>query len=386
MSQPPREDTRRRDFILLPLIALLATAILGVSAELIARTRFYELPVGMAACLDGGDPAKGVRGRPNTVCHEKSLESDNIEYRLDSRGYRSDTDLPRKQSDVYRIVLIGSSVAMGERTPLNTTPAALLAPRLSNLTDRKVEVYNEGMAWGFARNASLRFRDAIEVQPDLILWVVTPLDIARSEETLAREVETPLPASGIQHLKTSILQYIRSHGGDIVIGQVLRHYLYELQSEDQFVHAALQSASPDDESGFLRIEQGPVWQKHWADFAGHAHDMFAQARAGGISLAVAFVPNRLQAAVISRGEWPAGFDPYSIDRNLQKLVQADGGTFIELLPHYAAVPGSEHFYLPIDGHPTSDGYAFLSEALARQLTGGPIPALAAARPGATHGP
>jgi hypothetical protein len=375
MSHPPPEDSRRRDFLFMPLIGLLTIAVICVSAELIARTRFYESPIGLGPCLDDSDAAKGVRGRPNTVCREKSLESDSIEYRLDSRGYRSAMELRPKQSDVYRIVLIGSSVAMGELAQLNDSPAALLAPRLSALTGRKIEVYNQGMAWGFARNANLRFQDAIEAQPDLILWVVTPLDIARSEETLARDTNTPLPPKGIQYLKNTILQYIRGHGGDIVIGQVLRHYLYEFQSADQFVRATLQGKSPDDESGFLLLVQGPAWQKHWVDFAGHAQDMIARARAAGIPMAIAFAPNRVQAAMISAGEWPKGYDPYGMNRGVQRLVEADGGTFIGLLPHYRAVPGSEHFYLPLDGHPTTAGYAFLAEAIARQLTGGAIPAL-----------
>jgi hypothetical protein len=377
MSLSPPEDSSRRDFLLMPLIGLLTIAVICVSAELIARRYFYESATGLGTCLDDSDPSKGVRGRPNTVCREKGMESDDVEYRLDSRGYRSASELGPKESDVFRIVLIGSSVAMGERVRLDDSPAVLLAPRLSALTGRKIEVYNQGMAWGFARNANLRFQDAIEAQPDLILWVVTPLDIARSEVTLARDGNTPPPAEGISYLKNAILQYIRRHGGDIVIGQVLRHYLYEFQSEDQFVRAALQGQSPDDESGFLLVAQGPAWKKHWVDFQGHARDMITRARAAGIPMAVAFAPNRVQAAMISAGEWPAGYDPYGVDSGLRRLIEADGGTFVELLPSYRAVPGAEHFYLPLDGHPTAAGYAFMAEAIARQLTSGVIPALSA---------
>ena len=377
MNQPLPGASRRRDFFVMPLIAFLTILVIGAAAELTARTHFYELPTGLGACLDDSDAAKGVRGRPNTVCHEKSLESDNFEYRLDSRGYRSVSELGPKQPDVYRIVLIGSSVAMGERTTLEGSPAALLAPRLSTLTGRTVEVYNEGMAWGFARNANLRFQDAIDVQPDLILWVVTPLDVARSEGSMVHAVDTTPGGTGLEHLKNVTLHYIREHGGDIVIGQVLRHYLYEFQSEDQYVRAAVQGRSPDDETGFLRTTQGTVWRQHLTDFAGHARDMIMRARAARIPMAVAFAPDRVQAAMISAGEWPTGLDPYGIDRTVQKLVEADGGTFIELLPHYRAVAGSEHFYLALDGHPTTPGYAFLAESLAEQLTAGTIPALRA---------
>jgi hypothetical protein len=377
MNQLPPEGSRRRDFWLMPLVGLLSIAVICVSAELIARTHFYELPTGMGACLNASDPATGVTGKPNSVCHEKVLESADVEYRMDSKGYRSGMELGPKQSGVYRIVLIGSSVAMGERVQFKDSIAALLAPRLSALTGRKVEVYNQGMAYGFARNANLRFQDAIDAQPDLILWVVTPLDLARSEGTLERNLDTPPPAGGIESVKNTILQGIREHGGDIVIGQALRHYVYELQSADQFVRAFMQGKSPDDESGFLRAAQAPAWQQHWADFSGHAKDMLARAGAAGIPMAVAFAPNRVQAAMISAGAWPQDYDPYGIDEKMQRLVQADGGTFVDLLPRFRMVAGSEHYYLPLDGHPTPAGYAFLTDALVRQLTAGSIPALSA---------
>jgi hypothetical protein len=379
MSGTAAQVTGRRDLLLMPLIGILTIAVVAVTAELLARAHhFYESAAGMAACLDDSDPARGVRGIPNSVCREKSLESDDIEIRLDSRGYRSDWEPGPKRSDVYRIVLIGSSVALGERTQFENSPAALLAPRIAALSGTRVEVYSEGMAWGFARNADLRFQDAIDLQPDLILWVVTPLDIARSEETLVRQPDSPPPANGIGRLKYQVLQYIRSHGGDIVIGQVLRHYLYELQSEKQFVRSAVQNLSPDDELGFLYITQGPAWQQHWADFTAHARDMFTRARAADIPMAVVFAPNRLQAAMISQGVWPAGFDPYGINRSVQSRTAAQGATFIGILPHYAAVPGSEHLYLALDGHPTDSGYHFLAQAIAEELTSGAIPRLARA--------
>jgi hypothetical protein len=371
------QGSRRRDFLLMAIIGLLTIIVISVSAEFIARTRYYESATSLNACLDDSDPKLGVRGKPNTVCHEKSLESADVQYRLDARGYRSDTAPGPKPATVYRIVLIGSSVPMGERAELKESIAALLAPRLSARTGRKIEVYNEGMAWGFARNTNLRFQDALDVQPDLILWLVTPLDIARSEMTLPHLVDTPPAGNGIESLKNAILKAVRKHGGEIVIGQVLRHYLYNFQSTNETVRSYLQGQSADDESGFLRVAQGPVWQGHWVDFAGHTQDMFARARAAGIPMAVAFAPDREQAAMISLGEWPKDFDPYGIDERVRRLVEADGGTFIELLPRFREVPDSQRLYLPLDGHPTVAGYAFLSDALTAQLTAGTIPALGA---------
>jgi hypothetical protein len=376
MSKAPR-GRLRRDLVIMSLIGLMTIGGIAVAAELLARTRFYELPTGLAVCLTS-DPQQGVKGIPHCKCREKSLESPEIEYRLDSRGYRSDVELAAKAPDVYRIVFIGSSVAMGERTELEQSAGALLVPRLAALSGRKIEVYNEAMGFGFARNTELRFQDAIDMNPDLILWIVTPLDLARSEETLARNPDAALPEHGVQSLKAKVLESVRERGGTVVLGQVLRHSLYELQSADQYIHAALQGRTESDETGFLLANQGPTWNGHWTDFTGHANDMFTRAHDAGITMAVAYAPNRVEAAMISAGKWPAGYDPYAIDTRLRDLVRADQGVFIELLPHYREVVGAEHMFLPIDGHPTVAGYAFLAVALGEEMARAPTLHLTAA--------
>ena len=214
MSGSESERLLRRDIWLLPLIALLTVALMAGSCELVARTYFYESMAGMGACFDYSDPARGVRGRPLTRCHVKSRESDDVEFRLDAKGYRNDPTLVPRRPEVLRIVLIGSSIAMGERVRAAGSPAVLLAQRLSMLTGRQVEVYNEGMAYGFARNADMHFQDSIDAKPQLILWLVTPLDVARSEVMLTDHSRPAGGGSRQRWLKAQLLHYIRAQGGD----------------------------------------------------------------------------------------------------------------------------------------------------------------------------
>ena len=68
---------------------------------------------------------------------------------------------------------------MGEGVSDEKTLAALLPAGLTRLTGRKVELYNEGMGYGFARNTALRFNDVLAAQPDMVLWVLTPMDIGQ---------------------------------------------------------------------------------------------------------------------------------------------------------------------------------------------------------------
>jgi len=60
----------RRDWILLPFLALLTITLISVCAELVARRTFSESATSLESCLVLTDPASGVRGIPNSVCWE----------------------------------------------------------------------------------------------------------------------------------------------------------------------------------------------------------------------------------------------------------------------------------------------------------------------------
>jgi len=94
-----------------------------------------------------------------------------------------------------------------------------------------------------------------------------------------------------------------------------------------------------------------------------------------VPLVVVLVPNRPQAAMISMGEWPAGYDPYKLDDELRSIVTSHGGTYIDILPEYRNMPNPEQHYFPVEGHLDADGHGIVSEILARELTSGAIPAL-----------
>jgi len=178
-------------------------------------------------------------------------------------------------------------------------------------------------------------------------------------------------------LKNAILKGIRERGGSIVVGNALRHWLYEFQSQRQYIRSFLLNRPDEGEAGFLKGQLSPQWQAHVSEFDSYAADIEQQAKAAGVPFAATFAPNRVQAAMISLGEWPPGFDPYQLDRTLRSIVTSHGGTYIDILPDFRTLLGPEHLYYPLDGHPDAQGQAVLAELLAKQLAGGAIPELKA---------
>jgi hypothetical protein len=387
---------QRRDWILMPVLSLLTIGFLVASSELIARRMFPQSKASIYDCaLDG---SASMRGRPNAVCRGgDNLDTPIVEYRLNRCGHRAGMECGPKAAGTFRIVLVGSSLALGACVPAENAIATLLPREISQQTERKVELYNESMFSEWPHAIAQNFGEVTAAKPDAILWLLTPHDImADSDATPAR---SSLNAAGIgdsatveragfllrtwRHVKQSFatrpipeaVGQLWQHGldeyGSPPSVTLLRHFLYE--SQMQYVKSFLKQE--DSENGFLRTEPTPKWQSSLRAFDANAAKVQAQAKAAGVPLVVLLVPNRAQAAMISVGEWPVGYNPYKLDDELRSIVISHDGTYIDILPSFRNIPNPEQYYYPVDGHPNADGHRIISGLLAKALTGGAVPAL-----------
>jgi hypothetical protein len=362
----------RRDWIWLPILGLLTICLLAGSVEWYARRIFFRLPTAGENCLisDGSD---GSRGIPNCVVREKIPEGQVIEYRFNSSGYRNAVDFAPKSPETYRIVLVGTSVAAGFRVPQEQTVSALLPVELSRRTGRKVEVYNQGLPLQTTNSIARHLHDAIAVHPDMILWIVSPLDISYSSAAGHRENVTPRTATG--SFDTS-LATLFSHTRAATL---LKDLLYKSPSE--YVQASLMGA--DYQQEFLQSESSAEWLRELKEFDNSAAEIEGQARQAGIPIVATLVPDRTQAAMISMmDECPKGFDPYKLGRELHSIIVNYGGTYVDILPEYRSVPDPQLGYFPIDGHPNAHGQALIARFLTNKLAGLPVLDAAATSQGA----
>jgi hypothetical protein len=362
----------RRDWLLLPLLGLVSVALIGITAELVSRQLFSESSERLATCLVLDDSSHGVRGIPNSTCREKSQESPLVEYRLDAAGFRSGFISRTTQSGTFRIVMVGSSIAMGERVPFSQTLAAVLPKELSESSGRPIELYNEGMAYGFARNVVLRFPDALAAKPNAVLWLLTPLDVQLASVVDVKSAfRGPAHASRIwDRVKERLLSRLQTEGGNVFItGFAVRHWIYAHERQDLYAKAFLASGNTE-ETGFLEASFGPVWEAHLKEFAAHAAQVAAQANRAGVPLIATLVPNHAQAAMIASGSWPSGFDPYRLGEKLRSIIVGNGGTYVDILPEFRNATDVGQLYFPMDGHPNAAGHLIISQFLANRL--GPV--------------
>jgi hypothetical protein len=300
--------------------------------------------------------------------------------------------------------MLGSSMDFGASVPQEKSFAALLPGELSRRTGRKVEVYNESMVGGFPRSAALRMNGVLAAKPDLILWVLAPRDIRNASIVLLSDLDptskATAPAAVIMgsfwirawyRIKMSFttnsfqdaVAAIWQHGLEVLrvspSGVLFQHILYA--SQTQYVKSYLMSPESEENGpdvGFLKVEPNARWRSDLQWFDRDAAEIEGQANTAGVPLVAMLVPDRAQAAMLSMGEWPSGFDPYKLDDEVRHIISGHGGIYIEVLPDFRNIPNPVQYYFPIDGHPDARGHAIISEILAKELTRGVVPGLGVA--------
>jgi hypothetical protein len=350
-----------RDWFILPFLSLMTIAVIGITTEVVAHFMFPKTTTEITDCLIY-DSATGVRGKPNSTCLEKLPDTPLTEYKFNSCGHRSQFQCAYKPPGTYRIVLTGSSIAMGARVAQDKTFAALLPNQLTRLVGRPIQIYNEGMSYGTPHDVLLRFPEILAAKPDMILWVLTSRDVELSSELLPSKDEAK---------PRSLVQSIIASAKDSRSAVLLAYYIYKSPTSYAKLHIVGSNAP-----SYLRVNDNPVWDSHLKEFDGYAAQIEDKASEAHIPFVAVFVPSRVHAAILSMKERPAGLDPYKLDEEVRKVIERHGGVYIDILHDYSEVPGSEEHYYPTDGHPDADGQAMISAFLARRLTAGSVPQLA----------
>jgi hypothetical protein len=389
-----------RDWILLPVIALLTIMLLAASTELTARWLFPVSQTDLKNCYLEDDPSGDAPAKPDSVCTERIAESPfPVEYRYDLHGHRAGAELGPRRPDALRIVMLGSSMAFGLYIPEQMTFAALLPGELSRQTGKNVELYNESTGGKFRggpfpiKDSVLGFQNVVAAGPDVILWIITPMDIEDSEQgTPALKSKVPDSEGPVQmetsagtrdiwsRLGNSVAQgtvwtKLRSRWEQSRSFLVLEHFLIANESPNQYAESYLQNGIDAD---FLKTEPSAHWQDLLKNFESQAEEFEKQAGDAEIPFVAVLLPNRAQAAMISTNSWPPGYDPYKLEGELRTVIEDHGGTFVDVLPDFRTEPDPWIHYFPVDGHLNVQGHAMVSRMLAKELTAGVVPLLTTA--------
>ena len=383
-------EVRRRDWIILPLVAAATLVIVCAAFEATARAVFPPLQAGLPSCIVRNNNPQGARQAKNSMCWERLAEErSSADYKFNDCGDRTEIACGAKTSDRYRIVLTGSSVAVGRYLPSSQSLTVLLNRDLSEGVHKPIEVYNQSSMQGFLDSVALRDPEFLHNQPDMLLWVVTPHDL--EEPSFVEPANDSTVESGSREpsaLKRAISRIQKNIEQGTMLSDfqtrfdktdsslLLRHLLY--RSPSLYVKSFLMRS--DSDTGFLRKSFTPLWQERVQHFDSELQKNQAWTSAAKVKLAVVFIPSRPQAEMLSDGDWPHGFDPRELNDELKQRVNRAGALYIDILPQFQTEATAGRLYFPVDGHPNEEGSAFIAQAIAQSLKDGRVASLTANSP------
>lgn len=156
------------------------------------------------------DSGYGIRGNwPNTRYTHYSQEYGTIEFKVNSKGLRSDREIPyEKPPNTLRVLGFGDSFTMGFGAQQEQTFLSRMEKHLRSRTHCNVEVLNMGVSgFGNAEALVALNREGLKYEPDVVVfqWHRTDLqDNMRSrlfrltDNQLVVDQETYLPLVGVR--------------------------------------------------------------------------------------------------------------------------------------------------------------------------------------------
>ena len=341
----------RRDLILLPLISVLTVLVLLGAAELIARATYTSQE--NDSCIVP-DSRLGLRYKPNCTSETKSFESPWVTSHYNECGYRSDASCGPAPNNVRRVVVLGSSIAMGYLVPEQDTFAALSAEDLSQRCGGPVEFQDLGGTLIFWTRVLNRVDDALRLKPDAGLLQISTFDLER-----------PDPGGGAvtnhesDQKSDNLLLRLQAMARASVAWQVAQHFMF--QNEDLYLPLYLRSGS---KSAYMREPLSPFWLEqldHFDVMLGTIADRF---HAAGVPLALVFIPQRAQAAFAKEdGQWP-NVHPYMVNRALEQIAAKHGVPFIDTTQTMAKAANVTKLFYAVDGHLDAAGHTLIAPVIA----------------------
>jgi len=378
------EGLPRRDFILIPLLSLLSIVVMLLVAEIASRQFFVES--GVETCsID--DPSGIPRMKPNCISYRKAAEGPEVQNAFNDCGYRTAERCHPRPAGARRVAVMGASTAEGFKIRYEESFAARLTAMLGAACDRAAEFQNMGIAGTTPLDSYRRMDEALAMDPDLVMLVLSPYDMkARFDPVaLAARDDPPTATRGVASASTAPAAAAASDGRSLVARLsdiaassraliAAQHFLFQ----DRPTYVRLFMLHGED-AGYLRPPFGPGWEERLRDMDLLLGAMARRAAARGVPMMLVMGPQRIQAALLSEDARSYGADPYAIGQRLGEIAKRHGIFFLDALDAFATLPAPERFFYPWDGHMDAAGSAVFADAVFRRLTAGDIKPFAACR-------
>jgi hypothetical protein len=349
----------RRDWLLLPLLSFATLVILFGISECISRFEWRE---------QQDDPCYVVKGplshryRPGCVSSIKTAEGPWVENRFNECGYRTAESCGTKPAGTVRIVLLGSSMSAGHAVAYEETFAAQTAAQLTQIFGRPTQVQNLGARDDSMAEIATRIDEAVQLQPDLIVQIVTPYDIENFEppDSAAEKKRATAPHTPQNSMMNTLLSARAV--------TVAKHFLYLNPETLLRLYAAF-----GDATDILHSPLSSVWKERFAKAEVFLSRMARQFRRERIPFMIIPVPTRAGAVIMNaRAEIPS-VDAWLFGKMLKAIADRQEIAYVDTMEAFAQALKIEELFYPVDGHLTGTGNALLAHTFVEATKRGETP-------------
>jgi hypothetical protein len=354
------EPLPKRDLLLLPLISILTTLLLAGLAEFGSRRIWPE--------KERDDCGASGRHKPNCVMFMKNIEGPWVRYQTNECGYRGTASCGPKPDGTLRAVILGTSIAFGLHVRDDRFFATLATPELSRIWRHRVEFQNLGDIEPLWLTSDVSLKEMAGLRPDAVFVIIAPFDLNRTDEQLAtkKEVKQSLVKPEAGWTWTDVRLALRESR----FLYMAQHYM--LEDEKLFLRAFEGYADPSDPS---RIPTPPLVEQRFERMDARLEAVATFAHSAGAQTFVIALPNRAQAALISKGIQLPKMDAYVFANRMKTMALKHGLNYIDVVPALQKTPNAEKLFYAVDGHPGAGANLLMSNAIVQyfQARGGLCP-------------
>lgn len=364
----PKRTLPKRDLWLLPLIACLTLAVLGVGAEVGARLIWPEdmdMP-----CLRA-NAENGTTATPNCQSRVKAAEGPWVINRYNECGMRATGPCALADRRRPRIVVMGSSTSWGYMVPFDETWSTRLANDLAQRCGGAAYDVQSFVSFADVNGNARLIDEALALEPDLVAFVIAPLDLEQiSGQGFVPPEQAPRVAE-IADEPESFIGWVRDLVSESRAGKIAQHFLY--RNPDIYIPAFLTNG---DKADFMRAPLSEPWRARVQavdDALSYYTQRFDEA---GVPMMLIYTPQQAQAVLISEdGQLPEDVDPTALPDTLERVAEADGVIYADASDAFEEISDPQDMFYNADGHLNSEGHALIAEAAEAALVDamGPAP-------------
>lgn len=251
------------------------------------------------------DDEIGIIFKPNAITYQKGREY-NVPFQINSIGLR-DREYGAKKKDVFRVLLLGDSVAEGHGLPLDDSLSRQLERSLQSLADQdgikvKIEVINAARGGYSPYNywkAYGRWKSILS--PDIVIVTISPDDydstnaylhyIVENGSIVATFKDGQKPVTDKASLITKLRKWL-SWNSEFYI--LLRNYFYYSETAGQTSQWITRNKKDNLQLQQYIMPQTESMTKAWAESFSYIKELKKETDKDGLPLIIMSVPMKLE--------------------------------------------------------------------------------------------